>query len=144
VIEGARCVIEGVRRALARHPTLAGASGSALALLAYLAVRDPHRPGAPLACPVKLATGLDCPGCGGLRVVHDLLHRDLDAAVHDNPFLLACGPLLAALVVRGRAGAAMPHNQVLAPRLAYGLAGAAAAWMVVRNLPGWPLKPTVG
>ncbi|MGA2283155.1 MAG: DUF2752 domain-containing protein [Candidatus Dormibacteria bacterium] len=137
-------MIEGARRALARHPTLAGAGGSALALLAYLTVRDPHRPSAPLACPVKLATGLDCPGCGGLRVVHDLLHGDLDAAVHDNPFLLVCGPLLAALVVRSRAGAAMPHNQVLAPRLAYGLAGSAAAWMVVRNLPRWPLKPAVG
>jgi hypothetical protein len=26
--------------------------------------------------------------------------------------------------------------------LAYGLAGAALAWMAVRNLPRWPLKPS--
>jgi hypothetical protein len=30
------------------------------------------------------------------------------------------------------------------PALAYALAGTALAWMAVRNLPRWPLKPRRG
>ena len=43
----------------------------------------------------KAVTGWNCPGCGGLRMTHDLLHGDLSAAVVDNVFLLVGLPLLA-------------------------------------------------
>jgi hypothetical protein len=54
---------------------------------------------------------------------------------------LLTSPLLAHQLCRHwravRAGE--PHE---VPRaLAYGLAGGALAWMAVRNLPRWPLKP---
>jgi Protein of unknown function (DUF2752) len=125
-----------------RTALLVAAGG--LAGAGYLLVADPHDPAALMPrCPTKLVTGLDCPACGGLRLAHDLLRADLGAAVHDNPFLLACAPALAFLAVErlraARAGAPAPPRR----RLAYGLAGAALAWMVMRNLPGWPLKPTL-
>jgi len=113
------------------------------AALAYVAIADPHRPGTLLPrCPTKLITGLDCPACGGLRLAHDLLHGDLEAALHDNPFLLLCSPALAVLLWRGRKGRAA-GSEAVPDRVAYTLAGAALAWTVVRNLPGRPLKPTV-
>ncbi len=75
-------------------------------------------------------------------MLHDLVHGDLRAAVHDNLFLVVCGPLLVALVVHGRASRA-PGGPALSPRVAQGLAGAAAAWTLLRNLPRWPLRPVV-
>ncbi|MGH7685478.1 MAG: DUF2752 domain-containing protein [Candidatus Dormibacteria bacterium] len=116
------------------------AYGAAGVAAAGIIVADPHRrrwfvP----PCPVKLATGLDCPACGGLRMAHDVLHGDLRAAARDNAFMLLCGPMLTLLAARSRASpggaAAVP------PRVAYGLAGAGLLWMAVRNVPGWPLRP---
>ena len=39
-------------------------------------------------CVVKLATGLDCPGCGFQRALHALLHGHFRKAIDYNPFLL--------------------------------------------------------
>ena len=105
---------------------------------------DPHRRHRFLPrCPVKLLTGLDCPSCGGLRMGHDLLHADLTAAMHDNAFLLLCAPVLGALMWRTASASPGDEVLVLAPRAAYTLASAAMLWMIVRNMPRWPLKPIV-
>jgi hypothetical protein len=114
-----------------------------LAGIGYLAVVDPHDPDAVMpVCPTKFVTGLDCPACGSLRLVYDMLHGHLRAAAHDNIFMLAISPVLLYLLLR-QLRAARRGEQAPVPRLlAFGLAGAAFAWMVVRNLPRWPLKPT--
>ena len=88
---------------------LYGALGTGAVLaggLAYIGLGDPHGhrfmfPG----CPFKMVTGFNCPGCGGLRMTHDLLHLDFGAAVVDNLFLLVGLPMLAAwLLVRWKQG----------------------------------------
>lgn len=106
----------------------------------YVGVIDPHRPGSPFPlCPFRLLTGWDCPACGGLRMLHDLLHADLPAAAMDNVFLLAGIPLLAAWILVGRnRGQPMP----LMPALAV-IAAVTTAWTLLRNLPGFPLVPIV-
>jgi uncharacterized membrane protein YqjE len=72
-------------------------------------------------------------------MTHDLLHGDLGAAVVDNVFLLVGLPMLAAwLLVRWRRG------QSLMPKPAvFAIAVLAITWTVVRNLPGFPLVPTL-
>ena len=108
--------------------------------LAYIGIRDPHAPGFGFpGCPFHLLTGLNCPGCGGLRMTHDLLHGDIAAAVVDNVFLLVGLPMLAAwLLVRWRRGQPlMPKPAIIV------IAVAAITWTVVRNLPGFPLVPTL-
>jgi hypothetical protein len=138
-----RFATDGLRRFAARRDRRLEIVVAGAAALACIAIADPHRPGTFLPrCPTKLITGLDCPACGGLRLAHDLLHGDLEAAIHDNPFLLLCSPALAVLLWRSRRGRRSGVDAV-PDRVAYSLAGAAAAWTVVRNLPGWPLKPTV-
>lgn len=110
--------------------------------LGYLAVANPHDPAVPmLKCPTKLVTGLDCPGCGGLRMTHDLLHGDLVSAAHSNVFLLGMIPVVAVLL--WRYGRARWRGQPLrVPSAAgYALIAVALVFMVVRNLPGWPLTP---
>ncbi len=54
----------------------------------YLGLVDPNVPGHYPLCPTKAITGLDCPGCGGLRAVHSLLHGDLRGALDHNAFVV--------------------------------------------------------
>ena len=117
-----------------------GAGLAAAAALTYVGLVDPHRPGSLFPpCMFKAVTGWNCPGCGGLRMTHDLLHGDLPAAVVDNVFLLVGLPLLALWslwrVRRGR--------PVFTPAVLVGVATLSVVWTVVRNLPGFPLVPTL-
>jgi hypothetical protein len=122
---------------------LYGALGTGAVLvggLAYVGLGDPHsRDFVFPPCPFKALTGWNCPACGGLRMTHDLLHGDLGAAIVDNVFLLVGLPMLATwLLVRWRRGQplmAMPAIVVIAV--------AAITWTVLRNLPGFPLVPTL-
>lgn len=133
-------MIETVHDALGHRAVRVGVA--AVAALTYLAVVDPHDPRTPYPpCPTKLLTGLDCPACGGLRATHDLLHGDLAAAVHDNAFLLASGPIIAVLSWRRWQSRDQPGATAPSEPGAYLVAGVALAWMLIRNTPAWPLKP---
>ena len=55
----------------------------ALATLA-LHYRDPHQHGSWGLCPLYAATGIYCPGCGGLRAVNDLTDGHVGAALSSN------------------------------------------------------------
>lgn len=122
---------------------LYGALGTGAVLaggLAYIGLNDPHRPGSLFpACPFKALTGWNCPACGGLRMTHDLLHGDLGAAVVDNVFLLVGLPLLAVwLLMRWRRGQSlMPVPAIVV------IVVATVTWTVARNMPGFPLVPTL-
>ncbi len=117
-----------------------GAAALGAAALTYVGLVDPHRPGAVFPfCPFKLITGWNCPACGGLRMTHDVLHGDLSAAVVDNAFALVGLPLLA-LWWLWRAGRGRP---AFTPRSLALIGVAAVVWTVVRNLPGFPLVPTM-
>lgn len=117
-----------------------GAGALTLGALAYVGMVDPHRPGSLFpACPFKLLTGWNCPFCGGLRMTHDLLHADLPAAVVDNVLLLIGLPLLGLwwLWRRNRG------ERAFTPAVGAVIAVTALVWTVVRNLPGFPLVPTL-
>ena len=82
-----------------RYRRLAGpASGAVLAGAAtgFLYLVNPHAHQVFLPCPFRLITGLYCPFCGGLRMVHDLAHGQVVAALHDDALAL---PLLAIAVL---------------------------------------------
>ena len=107
---------------------------------AYIGLVDPHQPDSffPI-CPFRLLTGLNCPGCGALRMIHDVLHGDLAAAINDNVLLLVGFPLLAGWILLRRRGGRSPLTLPAAAAVLITL----LAWTVVRNLPGFPLVPTL-
>ena len=128
------------------HPWIApvGLAVFALAGCAYLAFQDPTRPGALVPqCPTKMLTGLDCPACGGLRMVRSLTTGQWSAAVHDNLFLLVLLPVV--LLVWGRWMLASlsggVYRPVLSKRVAFGLLAVAVVWTVARNFAAFPLHP---
>ena len=48
-----------------------------------------------LKCPVNYVTGLNCPGCGSQRAIHELLHLNFKQAFAYNPLLIAAIPYTA-------------------------------------------------
>lgn len=102
-----------------------------------LHVRDPHRSGSWGLCPWLLLTGTFCPGCGGLRAVHDLSHLDLRAAASSNLLLVAGLPVAvlwwARTMVdrwRGETRVATERRRLLLAAVALSVAGGFA---VLRN-----------
>ncbi|HEX6179071.1 MAG TPA: DUF2752 domain-containing protein [Thermoanaerobaculia bacterium] len=77
-------------------------------------------------CALHTLTGLQCPGCGGTRAVHQLLHGNIRAAFALNPMvfvLIAVAPIVAlrpAIASR--------------PWFAWTAAAALIAWGVLRNV----------
>jgi hypothetical protein len=59
------------RRLVQSNGALASLAGVALLAVAVM-VRDPHVPGTWGVCPTRALLGVDCPGCGSLRALHDL------------------------------------------------------------------------
>ncbi len=122
---------------------LYGAAGSSVLLagaLGYVGLVDPHNTNSayPL-CPFKMLTGWNCPFCGGLRMTHDLLHGDLVASINDNVFLLIGIPVLVGWVVMRRRFGLSPQPVPAVLTIVFAM----IAWTVLRNLPGFPLVPTV-
>jgi Protein of unknown function (DUF2752) len=138
-----KSVTNPAERRLTRRRGLYPALGSGALLagaLGYIGLIDPHKPDSIFpVCPFRLLTGWNCPACGGLRMIHDVLHGNLAAAITDNVFLLVGIPMLAGwFLLRRHSGKSSLPIPVLATVVI-----ATLAWTVLRNLPGFPLVPTL-
>ncbi|MGC5568357.1 DUF2752 domain-containing protein [Streptomyces sp. FR-108] len=111
------------------------------AAFAYVGTVDPNEPGHYPACPLLRYAGLYCPGCGGLRSAHAVVHGDLGAALGANALAVLGYLVFAALwtvwVVRTARG--RPMNIDPGPPLLWSLGALSLVFTVVRNLPfgGW-------
>lgn len=93
VVDPGRAPLRGGWRGAALPLLVAGAGAAAVAVVHF---RDPHIEGSYGMCPVYLMFGVYCPGCGGMRAVHNLTDGQLLDSLHSN--LLAL-PLLVAFTL---------------------------------------------
>ena len=101
-----------------RHaPTLVGLTLS-LIVFVLLFLFDPAQHGFYPGCTLYKMTGLYCPGCGGLRAAHQLLHGRIGAAFHFNPLFVGGLPLV--LWVLARATFRHLRDQPLFPAMKLG------------------------
>ena len=112
--------------------------GLAFAGGGLLFVVDPAQHALYPACWFYATTGLRCPGCGGLRATHQLLHGHLAAAWALNPLAVLLTPLFAwfgvdavLTLVRGRG---LPKSTPQPAVIWLGAAGL-LAFGILRNLP---------
>jgi Protein of unknown function (DUF2752) len=127
-------------------PRLLGAplmvAASTTLVCAAIWAGDPTTPGGPLpVCPTKALLGIDCPGCGSLRMLYSLMHGNLPAAARFNALGLVAVVLLiwAYLAwtygrVTGRRIRSWQHQRWSAV-LTLSLV---VLWFVVRNIPFAP------
>ncbi|MEW2478932.1 DUF2752 domain-containing protein [Mycobacterium sp. NPDC049093] len=105
-------------------------------------VADPTTPGGLLpTCPTKLLLGIDCPGCGSLRMIYSMLHGDLLAALRFNAVgVIALGLIVWAYLawtygrLRGRQIASWQHHRWSAMVALV----VTVVWFIIRNLPFEP------
>lgn len=64
-----------------------------IAAVIFYAAVDPSTARWMPRCMLRSLTGYDCPGCGLQRAAHSLLHGNIIAAWHYNPFLFFILPL---------------------------------------------------
>jgi hypothetical protein len=113
------------------------ALAGAVAGTAYLYAVDPNQPGHYLPCPTYALTGTYCPGCGGLRAAHALLHGDLVASLGRNPLVLPLAIALAVWSLRWwRRGRTPVRVDTSGWRFRLVMAGILVFW-AARNVPGW-------
>ncbi|GAA5048100.1 DUF2752 domain-containing protein [Nocardia callitridis] len=75
-------------------PLLVAGAGIGVGVLLHL--RDPHVEGSYGICPLYALAGIYCPGCGGMRAVHNLTEGHIIDSLHSS--LLAI-PLVLAFVL---------------------------------------------
>jgi hypothetical protein len=119
-------------------------AASAILVCAATWVGDPTTQGGPLpVCPTKALLGIDCPGCGSLRMLYSLLHGNVMAAARFNAVGLVAVVLLvwAYLVwtygrISGRRLRSWQHQRWSA-MVALSVV---VVWFVVRNIPFAPFS----
>jgi uncharacterized protein DUF2752 len=119
-----------------RHPQVL----TGLALLGavgLVAAVDPHTAGRYPLCPWHAMTGTWCPGCGGLRAVHDLAHGQLLTAASENLLVVVLLPVVAMWwrTTRRRRSGSQRSALALGPRSTVAVTLVALAFAVLRNLP---------
>ena len=90
-------------------------------------------------CYFHQVTGWQCPGCGGLRAMHQLLHGHLTAALHLNVLAVAALPVFGWLMAReffGCQRGAVARRFVSARWIWCGVA-VLLVFSVLRNLPAF-------
>ncbi|MFA9564648.1 MAG: DUF2752 domain-containing protein [Acidimicrobiales bacterium] len=115
-----------------------GLGVTALAGCAYVSQVD--QSGGPVICPIRSATGYDCPGCGIMRSTHALFGgRFGDAVDHNALWVLFIAPVLIVLYVWWAAAALGWSVPRVAPRAWWGVAAWVGflAFAVIRNLDGF-------
>ncbi|OBG51736.1 MULTISPECIES: DUF2752 domain-containing protein [unclassified Mycobacterium] len=119
-------------------------AASATLMCAAIWAGDPTTPNGPLpVCPTKALLGIDCPGCGSLRMLYSLMHGNITAAARFNALGLAAVVLLVWAYLAwtygrlaGRRIRSWQHTRWSAV-VAMVLVG---AWFVVRNIPFAPFS----
>jgi hypothetical protein len=112
-------------------------AGAALAGGSALYVIDPARHEI-YPCLFHATTGLQCPGCGGLRATHQLLHGHLAAAWTLNPLAVLLVPVYAFLACHIGLGLIRGHGlrcDTPRPALIWLGLGGIILFGILRNLP---------
>jgi hypothetical protein len=107
----------------------------------YIYIFEPGKTGFFPGCPFRAVTGFACPGCGGTRGMHSLLHGDVVGAFEFNPLFVISIPFLVYALVRySKAtihGRAVKGNQV-PPAFLYVLFAVILSFWIFRNTPWYP------
>lgn len=106
-------------------------SAAAAVLLTWIFFNDPRQSNWTIKCAFYQLSGLHCPGCGATRALYELLHGNIIASLRNNLLIF---PLLFTAIILLR------HPEwALKRSVAYTTAAVIILFMILRNLPFYPL-----
>ena len=90
-------------------------------------------------CPLKMISGLKCPGCGSQRAVHSLLHLDIVTAFKYNALLVLSLPIVIILGYAEIYRVKKPELYVKIHKVKYIFAYMifVILWWICRNIFNW-------
>lgn len=95
-----------------------------------------------ISCPSKTLLGLNCPGCGSQRLIHNLLHLNFGEAFRYNPLLFILSPfvlyILGTMVSNLFFGTKIRMKILYQNWFVYLLFGTIILYGILRNLPWYP------
>src|SRR5262245_232827 len=124
-----------------RRTTLLGIWMLLLLGAIYVFTFEPGRNGFFPPCIFRLLTGLQCPGCGSTRALHQLLHGHFFAAFTLNPLFVIAIPLLLYALLRHTTlsfQGITPKPNALPARYIYLIFVVIVSFWIVRNTPLYP------
>ena len=111
--------------------------------VAALVVRDPADSGLFPPCPFLAFTGLQCPGCGTLRGLHQLFNGQFLAALELNIVMVSALPFIAysflSMLAPDVTGRRLP-TVFVRPAWIWLLLGGIILFWVLRNVPVYPFS----
>lgn len=126
---------ENGRRKLLRISLCVGGVIAGVVILALYFAFDPGSEQFAPKCPLLMATGLKCPGCGSQRMLHALLHGDIAAAWRYNALLFLLVPFLIALAAASALRRSRPrfYRVMNSIPVIVAVTLAIVGWFVLRN-----------
>lgn len=115
---------------------VAAAGAGALGMVALV---DPARSHRYPRCIFLSLTGLECPGCGTTRAMHQMLHGDLLHALDLNPLAMVALPWLLWRFGNWMVGRT-PNSRLADARWLYALVAVVVVYAVLRNIPAAPFS----
>ena len=95
-----------------------------------------------ISCPSKTLLGLNCPGCGSQRLIHNLFHLNFGEAFRYNPLLFILSPfvlyILGTMVSNLFFGTKIRVKILYQNWFVYLLFGTIILYGILRNLPWYP------
>jgi hypothetical protein len=124
-----------------RRITLLSIWGLLLLGAVYVFAFEPGKTGIFPPCVFRQLTGLQCPGCGSTRALHQLLHGHFVAAFTLNPLFVIAIPLLLYVLLKYTTlsfRGITPKPNALPARYIYLIFVVIVSFWILRNTPLYP------
>ena len=94
-------------------------------------------------CPFKKLTGFYCPGCGGQRAFHQILHGNFDKAFHSNPLIYLFLPFFLLIFSDKIFNTTFSKKLLLNNKETWIFLGFLICFTILRNLPMYPFNQLI-
>lgn len=104
---------------------------------------DPSAHTALPLCPFKKTTNFYCPGCGGQRSFHQILHGNFIDAFHSNLLIYIFLPLFFCKIIDELFSTTISKNFMLKHKGIWIFLGFLICFTILRNLPLYPFNQLI-
>ncbi|MDZ7897290.1 MAG: DUF2752 domain-containing protein [Arcicella sp.] len=95
------------------------------------------------SCPFKTLTGFYCPGCGGQRAFHAILHGDFEEAFHNNLLIFLVIPIAFYKIILELNGSTSKDVLILNYNQIWIFLSLLFLFTLLRNIPLYPLNQLI-